>query len=212
MVSHLSTQATPSPTPVRGVGRLRTPYVIFVVAILVLGLLVWAFALRGNDAATQAVACPKTPAAEEAGLTDETATALDSVEPALLTETSVRVLNANGQSGQAGAVAAQLAEFGFQPAGEEATGNDPLYGQELECHGQIRYGESGESTARALSLAAPCMQLVSDGREDSSADLVLGTIFSRLSDNSAAIGALDELKVGRQPISAEIEAARSVSC
>lgn len=212
MVSHLSTQATPSPTPVRGVGLIRGPYVLFVVALLVLGTLVWAFAMKGNDAATQAVACPESPAAEEAGLTDETATALDSVEPALLTETSVRVLNANGQSGQAGAVAAQLAELGFNPAGGETTGNDPLYGQELECHGQIRYGESGEATARALSLAAPCMQLVSDGRKDASADLVLGTIFSRLSDSTAAVGALDELKVGRQPISTEIDAARAVSC
>ena len=212
MVSHLSTQATPSPTPVRGVRRLGAPYVVLVVALLALGLLVWSFALRGNDAATQAAACPMTPAAAEAGLTDQPATALDSVEPALLAETSVRVLNANGQSGQAGAVAAQLAEVGFQPAGEETTGNDPLYGQELECHGQIRYGESGEATARTLSLAAPCMQLVSDGREDASVDLVLGTIFQRLSDSSAAVGALDELKVGRQPISAEIEAARAVSC
>ena len=43
-------------------------------------------------------------------------------------------------------------------------------------------------------------------------DLVLGTIFSRLSDTTAAVGALDELKVGRQPISAELEAARAVDC
>jgi hypothetical protein len=192
--------------------RLRSPYVLFVVAALVVGGVVWAGALRGNDAATQAAACPVTPAAEAAGLEEQPAGALDTVEPAFLSDTRVRVLNANGQSGQAGAVAAQLAERGFQPTGTDATGNDPVYAQDLECHGQIRYGESGRATARSLSLAAPCMQLVSDGREDASVDLVLGTIFSRLTDSAAGVGALDELKVGRQPISTELEAARSVSC
>lgn len=212
MVSHLSTQPSPSPSPARGLTRLRTPYTLFVVAVLVLGGLVWVFALRGSDAATQAVSCPMSPAASEAGFEQQSAGALDPVEPALLADTSVRVLNANGQSGQAGAVAAQLAERGFGPAGEDATGNDPVYAQDLECHGQIRYGENGEATARALSLAAPCMQLVSDGREDASADLVLGTIFGSLADSAESVGALDELSVGRQPISTELDAARSVSC
>lgn len=212
MVVHLSAQATPSPTPGRGMGRMLSPYILFVVATLILGGLVWALALRGSDAATQAAACPVTPAAEEAGLQDQPAGALDAVEPALLSDTRVRVLNANGQSGQAGAVAAQLAERGFQPAGADATGNDPVYAQDLECHGQIRYGEAGQANARSLSLAAPCMQLVADGRGDESVDLVLGTIFSRLSDSAESVGSLDELKVGRQPISAELEAARAVSC
>ena len=212
MVAHLSTQTTPSPTPARGVGRLRTPYVLFVVAVLVLGAAVWVLALRGDDAATQAVACPIPEVAEQAGLQDQQVDALDDVEPAVLDTTRVRVLNANGQSGQAGAVAAQLAERGFKPAGSDATGNDPIYGQALECHGQIRYGEAGEASARSLSLAAPCMQLVTDGREDESVDLVLGTTFSRLSDSVSSVGALDELKVGRQPISSELEAARAVSC
>ncbi|EFV92326.1 MULTISPECIES: envelope integrity protein Cei [Dietzia] len=212
MVVHLSTQATPSPTPARGLTRLRSPYVLFVVVVLVLGALVWAAALRGDDAATQAVACPLPPAAEEAGLEEESVDALDQVAPALLADTRIRVLNANGQSGQAGAVAAELAERGFQPAGSDAIGNDPVYGQALECHGQIRYGEAGRAAARSLSLAAPCMQLVTDGRTDGTVDLALGTTFSRLSDSTAAVGALDELKVGRQPISSELDAARAVSC
>ncbi|AWH92018.1 envelope integrity protein Cei [Dietzia lutea] len=212
MVVHLSTQATPSPTPARGLFRLRTPYVLFVIVALILGALVWAAALRGDDAATQAVACPLPPAAEEEGLEEESVDALDQVEPALLTDTRIRVLNANGQSGQAGAVAAELAERGFQPAGSDAIGNDPVYGQALECHGQIRYGDAGRAAARSLSLAAPCMQLVTDGRTDGTVDLALGTTFSRLSDSTAAVGALDELKVGRQPISAELDAARAVSC
>ena len=212
MVVHLSTQATPSPTPARGLTRLRSLYVLFVVVVLVLGALVWAAALRGDDAATQAVACPLPPAAEEAGLEEESVDALDQVAPALLADTRIRVLNANGQSGQAGAVAAELAERGFQPAGSDAIGNDPVYGQALECHGQIRYGEAGRAAARSLSLAAPCMQLVTDGRTDGTVDLALGTTFSRLSDSTAAVGALDELKVGRQPISSELDAARAVSC
>lgn len=212
MVAHLSTQTTPSPTPARGMGLLRSPYVIFAVAAVVLGGIIWAVALKGNDVATKAVACPIPAAAEEAGLQSEQVNALDTVEPAVLDTTRIRVLNANGQSGQAGAVAAQLAESGFQAAGADATGNDPIYGQALECHGQIRYGESGQASARSLSLAAPCMQLVSDGRGDDTVDLVLGTTFSRLSDSVAAVGALDELKVGRQPISSVLDTARSVSC
>ena len=212
MVAHLSTQTTPSPTPARGMGFLRAPYVLFVVAVVVLSGIVWAVALRGSDAATQAVACPLPAAAQEAGLQAQPVGALDQVEPAFLGETRIRVLNANGQSGQAGAVAAQLAESGFQAAGADATGNDPIYGQALECHGQIRYGESGQASARSLSLTAPCMQLVADGRGDDSVDLVLGTTFSRLSDSVPSVGALDELKIGRQPISAELDAARAVSC
>ena len=212
MVAHLSTQSSPSPTPARGMGRLRAPYVLFVVAIVALGGVVWAIALRGDDAATQAVACPIPAAAVEAGLESQPVGALDQVDPAVLDSTRVRVLNANGQSGQAGAVAAELAEMGFQPAGADATGNDPVYGQALECHGQIRYGESGEAGARSLSLAAPCMQLVSDGRGDDTVDLVLGTTFARLSDSVESVGALDELKVGRQPISTELDAARAVNC
>lgn len=212
MVAHLSTQTAPSPPPARGMALLRTPYVLFVVAALVLGGLVWAVAMSGADAATQAVACPVPAAAEEAGLAPQPVDALDGVVPAVLGATRIRVLNANGQSGQAGAVAAQLAERGFQAAGADATGNDPIYGQALECHGQIRYGASGQASARSLSLAAPCMQLVSDGRDDDSVDLVLGTTFSRLADSVASVGALDELKVGRQPISSELDTARAVSC
>ncbi|MBB1024531.1 LytR family transcriptional regulator, partial [Dietzia sp. DQ12-76] len=34
----------------------------------------------------------------------------------------------------------------------------------------------------------------------------------RLSDSAESVGALDELKLGRQPISAELDAARSVNC
>ena len=54
MVAHLSTQATPSPSPVQGMGRLRSAYVAFVVAALVIGGVVWAVALRGSDAPVSA--------------------------------------------------------------------------------------------------------------------------------------------------------------
>lgn len=212
MVTHLSSQARPGATPPRGMRRLATPYVLLVVAALVIGGIVWAVALSGTDEATRAAACPITETAAGAGLEEQSATALDDTEPALLGDTRVRVLNANGEVGQAGAVAAQLAERGFSPAGADATGNDPIYGQELDCHGQIRFGENGRAAARSVSLVAPCMQLVSDGREDETVDLVLGTIFSRLTDSSAAVGALDELKVGRQPSATDLETARAVSC
>ena len=49
MVVHLSTQATPSPTPARGLTRLRSPYVLFVVVVLVLCLPTWRASRRRSD-------------------------------------------------------------------------------------------------------------------------------------------------------------------
>src|SRR5690625_1184820 len=87
MVVHLSAHAAPSPTPARGLGRRRTPYVTSVVVALGLGGIVWCVALRGSDAATQAVACPVPPVAEAAGLEEQSADVLDTVEPAALNDT-----------------------------------------------------------------------------------------------------------------------------
>lgn len=213
MVSHLSNRATPRTAPRRGAALVRTPFVIFVVAALVIGLITWGVAFSGDDAATQAAACNASPEAEAAGLKPEDADALDGVTPVALGKTRVRVLNANGQTGQAGAVAAQLSERGFKAAGTEATGNDPMYpGQDLTCHGQIRYGDKGAGAARSLSFAAPCMQLITDGRSDESVDLVLGSIFSKLTETAGGAAALDQLKAGHEPAKADLDSARSGSC
>lgn len=213
MVTKLSAQATPRSTPPRGLRILTSPFVVFVVALLVVGTLVWAVVLASDDQETTNIACPMSPEAEEAGMSTVGPQALDDVDPAPLSQTSVRVLNANGQTGQAGAIAARLVETGFMPSEEDAATNDPVYpAQDLECHGQIRFGEAGEATARSLSLAAPCMELVSDQRETAMVDLALGTTFAELSDSGAAVGALDRLATDGEPDPDQLTQARAVSC
>lgn len=110
---------------------------------------------------------------------------LDDVPPAPPQHVVVQVLNANGQRGQAGVVAVELAELGFVPTAEPA--NDPLHPAfDLLCHGEIRFGAAGEAAARTLSVAVPCAELVRNLRPDPVVDLALGTEFIRVRPNAAA--------------------------
>ena len=213
MVTKLSRQATLRQSPPRGARTLTSPFVILVAALLVVGSLVWAVVLASDDQEATNIACPISPEAREAGMSTVGAQALDDVSPAHLPEIRVRVLNANGQTGQAGAIAARLAEIGFLPAEDGAATNDSIYpAQDLECHGQIRFGEAGEGAARSLSLAAPCMELVADQRETATVDLALGTTFAELTDSGEGIAALDSLGSGTDPEPDQITQARAVSC
>lgn len=104
----------------------------------------------------------------------------------------VRVLNANGQSRQAGLVGDELTTFGFGQ-GPEA-GNDTIYqNQDLNCHGQIRFGDKGAGEARTLSLMVPCTQLVRDERADTSIDLALGGKFEDIKYKPEARQVLQQL-------------------
>lgn len=213
MVTKLSRQSTPQPSPPRGLDLLTAPFVILVVAMLVVGAVVWTVILSSDDQTATNIACPISPEADEAGMSTLGPQALDDTSPAFLSQTRVRVLNANGQTGQAGAIAARLAELGFQPADGDAATNDVVYpAQDLACHGQIRFGEAGEETARSLSLAAPCMELIADQREDATVDLALGTTFAELTDSGAAVGALDRLGADADPDPDQLTQARAVSC
>ena len=105
----------------------------------------------------------------------------------------VRVLNGNGESRQAGLVSDELTSMGFA-RGPEAT-NDPTYhNYDLNCHGQIRFGDAGAGAAHTLSLMAPCSQLVRDEREDQSVDWALGTKFDDIQTTPEAKQALQQLK------------------
>lgn len=108
-------------------------------------------------------------------------------------DVGVRVLNGNGESKQAGLVSDELTSMGFAH-GPEAN-NDPIYkNYDLNCHGQIRFGDAGAGAARTLSLMAPCSQLVRDGREDQSVDWALGTKFDDIQTTPEAKQALQQLK------------------
>jgi hypothetical protein len=126
-------------------------------------------------------------------------TALDTVPPAPPQQVVVQVLNANGQRGEAGIVAAGLAELGFAPTTEPT--NDPLHPAfDLVCHGEIRFGAAGQAAARTLSLAVPCAELVRDTRSSPVVDLALGTEFTSLRPNAAAREAIQGLIRLGQPM------------
>jgi hypothetical protein len=101
------------------------------------------------------------------------------VTPAKLADTTIRVLNASGQGGQAAEVAGALRDLGFA---EPSAANDPVYANaRLACQGQIRFGPSGRAAAAAVWLVAPCTELYQDERSDETVDLAIGTEFSELS-------------------------------
>lgn len=167
-----------------------------VLVLVGLAVVVWSSVLNSPEG-VEAASCPapagELPAGQRLG-----PEGLDPVAPAPPQQTQVRVLNANGQRGQAGAVASQLLELGFGLAGEAT--NDPGYpGFDLSCHGQIRFGETGTAAARTLSLLVPCAELVRDVRPDPTVDLALGTEFDELTPSPEAREALQQLSALGQP-------------
>lgn len=213
MVTSISSRAVPRPPIARGWRRFTTPYVAIVGVLLVLGAITVAVGIASSDPETSTIACGESDESRAAGLQPQPANALDGTAPAVLAEAPVRVLNANGQTGQAGQVAAELGELGFASPDTNPVGNDPLYpNQNLTCHGQIRYGEEGAATAAALKIAAPCMQLVTDARAGTAVDLALGTYFKELTGDRTAQDALAALGSGEQPSADQLAAISTVTC
>jgi hypothetical protein len=94
-------------------------------------------------------------------------------------QTSVRVLNASKQRGEAALVTENLKQLGFSQAGKPDT--DQVYPDgSMTCRAQIRYGPQGASAARIMSLLDPCAELIKDNRQDASVDLVIGKKFDDL--------------------------------
>ena len=57
------------------------------------------------------------------------------------------------------------ASYGYASAPDVQVGNDPVYvDQNMQCHGQIRFGANGLAAASALWLVAPCAELIEDQR------------------------------------------------
>ncbi|WP_309113759.1 envelope integrity protein Cei [Saccharothrix sp.] len=118
--------------------------------------------------------------------------ALDRTDPVPVSDVQFRVVNASTQRNQARFVATTLTELGLKQAAEP--GNDPLYpAQDMTCRGQIRFGAPGAGAARTLSLIAPCLELVQDGRQDATVDLAIGKKFGEVKPNQDARRVLDQL-------------------
>ena len=114
-----------------------------------------------------------------------------------LAATKIRVLNASGHGGQAAEVSSALRDLGFA---QPTAANDPVYNAtKLTCQGQIRFGDKGKSAAAALWLVAPCTELFSDGRDDDSVDLAVGTDFTTLTHNDD----IDAVLAGLRPDATE---------
>ena len=188
--------------------RKPLPAVIVIVLLSAVAGLVWMGVLNRPDptsagcqatASDNTAAGPLIPPAPIAPGQRLPAEGLDAVPPAPPQLVVVQVLNANGQRGEAGIVATELAELGFAPTPEPT--NDPLHPAfDLRCHGEIRFGPAGQAAARTLSLAMPCADLVRDARPDGMVELALGTEFSKLRPNDAAREALERLAQPSPPL------------
>ncbi|WP_305094821.1 envelope integrity protein Cei [Prescottella sp. R16] len=210
--------------------RRRTLPVVALISVLaLLGVTVWVRILTHTETAATTVDCnaPVIPASQPADAPEPQplgevvgrGTLLD-VQPAPLSATHVRVFNANGERGQAADVATQLRDYGFASAPDVQVGNDPVYvAQNLQCHGQIRFGANGRAAASALWLVAPCAELVEDGRPDDTVDLALGTYFAKSispsTDAEEVLSTLRDPMPGSSPAPLDpdlLKAARTARC
>lgn len=209
--------------------RRSAPIIVVLSVLALLGAIVWIGVLAKTTESSTTAACNPPQAATKPGETDAEQPAplgekvdsnvLRDAEPAALSATKVRVFNANGEHGQAAQVAAQLSDYGFASAPDVQAGNDPVYvDQNLQCQGQLRFGENGLAAASAVWLIAPCSELIQDERTDDTVDLALGTYFRSIAPNADAeevLRSLQDPPPGSQPAALDIdllEAARSARC
>jgi hypothetical protein len=206
--------------------RRNQPWLILVGILLLICTVVWIRALTTEDDSGAAMSCnspspatdtkatPAAPLGQRVG-----SSRLTDVDPAALSASRVRVLNANGKSGQATQIAAALGDLGFASAPGVQIGNDPVYvNGDLGCTGQIRFGVNGRPAAASVQLIAPCAELVEDQRTDDTVDLVLGQVFGESlrpsTDAEEVLRALENPAPGGPPAidSTLLKAARVARC
>lgn len=204
MVSKIATGYT---TDVKGRPfrrRRMLPALIVVAVLAVAAIGAWTVVLRSSGeqarptdcnmptAADSPSAAPNAPA--PVSLTPVSDTDMLSVAPAGLSTFRVSVLNSAAERGAARSVSDDLIAEGFTP-GEPAYGDDTVYtNRDLHCVAQIRFGQAGQAAAAAVWLAAPCAQLVNDGRTASDVDLVLGEFHTTTRPNQDTQAALEALR------------------
>jgi hypothetical protein len=178
--------------------RNYLPGILLLVALSVVTLTIWGIALNQPADVQETAACnpppaPADPNTPPVSLGEQvTRSQMIDVTPAKLADTTIRVLNASGQGGQAAEVAGELRDLGFA---EPSAANDPVYTTaRLACQGQIRFGPSGRAAAAAVWLVAPCTELFEDDRTDDTVDLAIGTDFSELSRNDDIEAVLASLR------------------
>lgn len=176
--------------------RHLMPAMIVVAVLAVAAITAWTFVLTGGGDEPRPTDC-NMPVADGGSpapnLTPASSTDMLSVAPAGLSTFRVTVLNSAADRGAARSVSDDLIAEGFTP-GDPAYGDDTVYpNRDLHCVAQIRFGQAGQAGAAAVWLAAPCAQLVNDGRKGTDVDLVLGEYHTSIrptQDTQAALEAL----------------------
>ncbi|MEJ5919716.1 MULTISPECIES: LytR C-terminal domain-containing protein [unclassified Corynebacterium] len=182
-------------------------YFVIVIALLISATAAWFFAFT-RDSTAMPVNCylpDSGPVVSSAMLIGE--------NPAPPSNVGVRVLNANGQSGQATVVSETLQSLGFARVDDNAVGNDPLTpSQNLNCHGQLRFGAEFNSHAATLHALFPCFELVHDARTEGNVDVVLGKGFKTLDDSGPVHAVMQQLNNGEVVDSATLSSLVSRTC
>jgi hypothetical protein len=178
--------------------RNYVPGILLLTALSVVTLTIWVIALNRPADVQETAACNPPPPPADANTPpvalgeQVTRSEMTDVTPAKLADTTIRVLNASGQGGQAAEVAGALRDLGFA---EPSAANDAVYSSaRLTCQGQIRFGPSGRAAAAAVWLVAPCTELFEDERSDDTVDLAIGTEFSELSHSDDIDAVLSSLR------------------
>ena len=167
---------------------------VIVALLAVAATVTWSVVLADADGPSSATACPAPTTGTLSGEVVD-AGSLDGIAPVPPSDARVRVLNAGGQRGQANLVAAQLSDLGFPEAA--APENDPLHPNgDMECVGQLRFGQSGQGAARTLALVLPCVELVRVDRDDDAVDVSVGTGFRDVNPPRAVRNALEQIGTG----------------
>lgn len=193
--------SSPSPRP------RALPYVALVAVVAVAAAVLWVVAFtRSSDPTRVACLRPGTGA-------EFPSTGLLGEVPAPPSAIPVRVLNANGEAGEATEVSEGLVGLGFTAAADNPVGNDPLVpDQDLDCYGQIRFGPAFAAHGATLHALFPCLELIDDGREDGSVDVALGRGFTGLDDSGPVRAAMSTLNSGGEVDAATLQSMNSRTC
>lgn len=194
--------------------RRQVPYLIVAGVLVAAMTTTWIVVGTTNDQASASVACDSPTMGTLAAAGDiQPRSIFDSAEVTSPEDFAIRVLNANGERGQASIVGASLNEVGFHSTDGQSVANDAVYtSQDLDCYGQLRFGEAGRAAAATVALAVPCMEYAIDGREDSTIDVVLGTYFNQVSSDPALADVMAALAAGAEPDSSQVAQLRSQAC
>ncbi|MFT4087812.1 MAG: envelope integrity protein Cei [Gordonia sp. (in: high G+C Gram-positive bacteria)] len=177
--------------------RSYRPAIVIVTVLAVIAAGAWIYALVGDSEESFPTDCAMPSAGSGADLQNFKKADRDAVlaaSPAALSSFRVQVLNSAAPRGEARTVSDDLTAQGFAPA-EPAYGDDTVYpNRDLDCVGQVRFGKAGQNAAAAVWLAAPCAQLIDDGRTGSDVDLVLGEYFTDAKQTQDVQAALEALR------------------